>query len=108
MDPYTRRPAITAASQPIVLDGFGFDLTAKAPARGVDVVIDGKAYGTAYGRPRGDVATYFKNPALSHVGFRTVLPPGTLAVGAHTAIVRVISADGTGYYDSPAVAFEVQ
>ena len=107
-DPFSRRPAVTAAGQPVVLDGFGFDPVAKTPAKGVDVIVDGKAYGTTYGAARADVAAFFKTPALVAVGFRTTLPAGALAPGAHTAVVRVISADGTGYYDSPVLPFEVR
>jgi len=107
-DPFNKRPAVTAAGQPVVLDGFGFDPVAKAPAKGVDVIVDDRAYGTAYGAGRPDVAAFFKVPALVNVGFRTTLPAGTLAPGAHTAVVRVISADGKGYYDSPMLPFEVR
>jgi hypothetical protein len=107
-DPFNKRPAVTAAGQPAVLDGFGFDPVAKAPAKGVDVIVDGKAYGTKYGAPRADVAAFFKVPALVNVGFKTTLPAEALAPGAHTAVVRVISADGAGYYDSPVLPFEVR
>lgn len=107
-DPFNRPPAITVAAQPVLLDGFGFDPVTKTPAKGVDIVIDGKAYPTAYGRARNDVAAYFKTPALANVGFRTVLPAGSLAPGPHTAIVRVVASDGKGYYDSPAAPFVVK
>jgi hypothetical protein len=108
MDPFRRRPAVTAAALPLRLDGFAFDPVAKAPAKAVDVVIDGKAYGTRYGGPRPDVAAYFKLPGLADTGFETTLPAGALTPGTHTALVRVIAADGSGYYDSPSVAFEVR
>jgi hypothetical protein len=108
IDPFNRRPATTPADQPMVFDGFGFDPVAMAPAQGVDVVVDGKAYGTVYGAARTDVAAYFKEPGLLRVGFKTTLPAGTLKPGAHTAHVRVIAADGQGYYDSPGVLFEAR
>lgn len=108
VDPFNRRPAATAASADVRLDGFAFDPIAKAPAKGVDVVIDGTAYGTRYGAARPDVAAYFKVPALAATGFRTTLPAGTLKPGTHTAVVRVIAADGAGYYDSPTLAFEAR
>ncbi len=107
-DPRTRQPASTPAGQPMVFDGFAFDAAAKAPAKGVDVVVDGKAYGTAYGRARADVAQFFKAPALVNVGFRTVLPADTVAVGNHTVVVRVVSSDGQGYFDSPPIPFSVR
>jgi hypothetical protein len=105
VDPRSRQPAVTAAGQPTIFDGFGFDAPAKLPAKGVDVVVDGKAYGATYGTPRPDVAKFFNAPGLVNVGFRTILPAGSLAVGAHTVLVRVVAADGKGYFDSPAIAF---
>jgi hypothetical protein len=107
-DPLNRQPAVTPAGQPTVFDGFGFDGLAKAPAKGVDVVIDGKAYGTVYGATRADVAAYFKTPALAGVGFRTTVPAAELAPGAHTVVVRVITADGAAYDESPPIAFTVK
>ena len=107
-DPLNKQPAVISAAEPVLLQGFGFDPVARLPAKGVDVVIDGKAYGTAYGAPRADVATYFKNPGLTAVGFKTTLPAGLIAVGAHQAVVRVIAAGGKTYFDGPPIAFTVQ
>lgn len=104
-DPMNRPPATTPAAAPVALDGFAFDAAARLPAKGVDVVIDGRVYGTRYGHARHDVAVYFKTPALEQVGFRTTLPAGTLAPGAHTAVLRIVAADGKAFYESPAVAF---
>ena len=107
-DPLNRRPALTPAGAPVVLDGFGFDPVAQAPGKGVDVVVDGRAYGAAYGRVRPDVATYFKNPALAAVGFATQLPAGALSKGPHEVVVRVVAADGKSYFESPMIPFEVR
>ncbi len=107
-DPLNKQPAVTPADRPVRLDGFGFDPVAKAPAKGVDVVVDGKAYGTAYGAARPDVASYTKTPGLVKVGFSATLPAGTLAPGPHIAVVRVVAADGEGYYEGPPVRFEVK
>ncbi|HEX4713067.1 hypothetical protein [Phenylobacterium sp.] len=107
-DPLNRRPAVTPADRPIRLEGFGFDPVAKAPAKGVDVVVDGKAYGTTYGRARQDVASYFKTPGLLNVGFTTTLPAATLPPGPHTAVVRVVATDGKGYYEGVPIRFEVK
>ncbi len=107
-DPLNKRPAVTPANKPVRLDGFGFDPVAKAPAKGVDVVVDGKAYGTAYGAARPDVASYTKTPGLVNVGFSVTLPAGTLAPGPHIALVRVVAADGKSYYEGVAIPFGVQ
>ena len=107
-DPANKPPAVTPRDRPVLLDGFAYNAVAKTPGRGVDVAVDGKPYGTVYGAPRADVARAFKTPALLHVGFRTVLPTGTLSAGPHKATVRVIADDDKTYYESPPVAFTVQ
>lgn len=107
LDPMNKKPAATSGDAPIVLDGFGFDPVAKAPAKGVDLVIDGKAYAAAYGVSRMDVASYFKVPGLVATGYSATLPAGALAKGPHAVAVRVIAADGKGYFESPKIAFTV-
>jgi hypothetical protein len=107
-DPLSHQPAVTPAGQPTMVQGFGFDPAAKAPGKGLDVVVDGKLYGATYGTDRPDVAAYFKTPGLAKVGFHTTLPAGVLAVGPHLASVRVVAADGKGYFESVKVAFEVK
>lgn len=107
-DPLNRQPATVSAGEALVFQGFGFDPVARLPGRGADLVIDDKPYGTAYGAGRADVAAYFKNPAVTAVGFKTTLPAGLVAVGAHKAVVRVIAADGKGYFDGAPIAFEVR
>lgn len=108
VDPRGHPPAETAAAAPILLDGFAFDPTAKTPAKGVDLVVDGKTYGAKYGAARQDVANFFKAPGLVNVGFTTTLPPGTLAAGPHVVVVRVVAADGRGYFDSPEIPFQAK
>jgi hypothetical protein len=107
LDPANKQPAGTPGDAPILLSGFGFDSVAKAPAKGVDVVIDGKAYATTYGGAREDVANYFKTPGLSATGYTVTLPAGFLVNGPHKVAVRVIAADGKGYFESPLVPFTV-
>jgi hypothetical protein len=48
-----------------------------------------------YGILRPDVADALKQPALSPVGFRISIPPGTLPKGAHTLMVATRSQDGS-------------
>lgn len=107
LDPLNKQPAGTPGDAPIPFSGFGFDPVAKAPAKGVDVVIDGKAYAATYGGSREDVASYFKSPGLSATGYAVTLPAGFLVNGPHKVVVRVIAADGKGYFESPAIAFTV-
>jgi hypothetical protein len=107
-DPLNKRPAVTPAGQATAFDGFAFDPVAKAPARGVDVVVDGKVHGSAYGGTRLDVASYFKQPGLSAVGFTFALPAGALTPGDHMVLLRVVAADGKGFYESPNYPFTVK
>lgn len=108
VDPLNQKPAVTPAGEPIVVRGFGLDPVTRTPGKALDIVVDGKAYGTDYGAGRDDVAAYFKSSGLTKVGFKTTLPAGTLAAGPHQALVRVVAADGKGYYDGIAIAFEVK
>ena len=107
LDPLNKQPAGTPGDAPIQLSGFGFDPVAKAPAKGVDVVIDGKAYAATYGAAREDVANYFKSPGLAATGYAVTLPAGFLVNGPHKIAVRVIAADGKGYFESPPIPFTV-
>lgn len=107
MDPLNKQPAGTPGDVPIAISGFGFDPAAKTPAKGVDVVIDGKAYAATYGGPRQDVANYFKSPGLAATGYALTLPAGFLVNGPHDIVVRVIAADAKGYFESPPIPFTV-
>lgn len=102
------KPATVNAAGPLTFSGFGFDPVAKVPAAAVDIVIDGVAYPTTYGHQRADVATYFKSPSLENVGFTVTLPAGTVKPGQHQAVVRVVAADKSGYFDSVAIGFVAQ
>lgn len=102
------KPATVSAAGPVTFSGFGFDPVAKAPAAAVDIVIDGVAYPTTYGHQRQDVADYFKTPALANSGFTVTLPAGVVKPGQHQAVVRVVAADKSGYFDSVAIGFVAQ
>ena len=101
-------PALVSGGAPIEMTGFGFDVVAKAPAKGIDLVIDGKPYGAVYGAPRPDVAADKKIPALAATGYHMTLPGGTLTKGPHQVVVRVLTADGSAYYQSPVISFTVE
>lgn len=107
-DPLNRQPAVTAAGAPVVFDGFGFDPVTRGPGKGVDVVVDGKAYSAVYGHKRQDVADFHKTPGLLDVGYTVTLPAGTLAPGAHSVVVRVIATDGKSYFEGPPIGFQVK
>lgn len=101
-------PATISAAGPVTFSGFGFDPVAKQPGAAVDIVVDNVAYPAAYGHQRKDVGDYFKTPALEKTGFTVTLPAGVIKPGRHQAVVRVVSADRTGYYDGVAIGFVAQ
>ncbi len=103
-DPVNTAATISAAG-PVTFAGFGFDPVTRTPGAAIDLVIDGVAWPTSYNHRRGDVATYFKAPALENSGFTVTLPAGAIKAGPHQAIVRVVSADRTGYFDSVSIGF---
>ena len=105
-DPITK-PAVIKRGDVLEMTGFGYDPVALAPAKGVDLVVDGQLFGTEYGHARQDVADFKKTPALVPVGYRTIVTKD-LGPGAHEVVVRVIAADGLSYYQSPAIKFEVR
>lgn len=94
------RPATIKAGVPVTFSGFGFDPVAKAAGKGLDIVVDGVAYGTTYGHERQDVAGYFKTEAVIETGFTVTLPASVNTPGPHKAIIRVVAADGAAYFDS--------
>ena len=108
IDPMNKPPQPLTPGAPLLVDGFGFDAAAKLPAKGMDVVIDGKAFGARYGHARGDVATYFKTPALANTGFRVVLPPEMVGPGSHSVTLRIVAADGKAYDETPPVGFTLR
>lgn len=101
-------PAKIQAGVPTTFSGFGFDPVARASGKAIDIVVDGVAYGTTCCQPREDVAAYYKTQAVLNSGFRVTLPAGTIKPGRHVAIVRVVSADGKGFYDSATLNFEAR
>ncbi|WP_411289192.1 hypothetical protein [Phenylobacterium sp.] len=107
VDPMNK-PASIVGGKPLTMSGFGFDSVTNQPARGVDIVLDGTAYGTTYGHLRQDVADYKKSAALGNTGYTVTIPASAATAGEHTVVVRVISSDGKSYAESPAIKFTVQ
>jgi len=103
-----KTPGTVDGNAPIEMSGFGYDVVAKAPAKGIDLDIDGQLFGTTYGSPRPDVASAAKVPALTATGYQVTLPPGALKAGPHQVVVRVVAADGQSYYQSPVIHFTVR
>jgi hypothetical protein len=101
-------PATIKGGGPVTFGGWAYDPVAKTAGKAIDLVIDGVAHGAGYGRPRPDVAAYFKNEALGATGFAATLPEQILKRGRHTVVVRVVAADGASYFDSATIEFRVR
>lgn len=93
---------------PVTFAGWAYDPVGKTAAKAVDIVIDGVAYGARYRQPRADVASYFKNENLTETGFAATLPASAVVRGAHTVVIRVVAADGAGYFDGAPIDFQVR
>lgn len=93
---------------PVTFAGWAYDPVAQRDGKALDIVVDGVAYGANYGRPRPDVADHFKLPHAGGSGFALTLPAYVVGKGKHTVLVRLVAADGAGYFDSPPMAFRVR
>jgi phosphoglycerol transferase len=88
-------------SQEAKVSGWAIDAPRRSPAAGVDVVVDGMVFPTTYGTHRNDVAEYFRQPGYRDSGFTAIIPANAIAPGEHWLSIRVVTADGGCYFQSP-------
>jgi hypothetical protein len=79
--------------------GWAVDQQAKAPAGGVEGVVDGVPYPAEYGRPRPDVATTFGVASYANSGYSLELLGQRFAPGAHRLAIRVLANDRKAYWE---------
>lgn len=80
--------------------GWACDQLAQTEARGVIINIDGNEDVLAkYGQSRPDVATHLKSPKYTNSGFIATVDASSLRKGRHTLTIRVVTADGKGYFE---------
>ncbi len=91
----------------VMIAGWAADPGKKSLAGGVDIVIDGVAYGAGYGTDRSDVASHYNMPDLAKCGFQLRLARKQLTKGPHAVSVRVITRDQKSYNEGPTVSFTV-
>jgi hypothetical protein len=108
VNPLTKPSVTVSALGQLTVSGWAVDRESKASAGGVDIVIDNKPYPAQYELDRNDVAEYFKVPAYSKSGFRLSVAAAAISKGKHGLAVRVISRDGSGYWEGVTVVLEVQ
>jgi hypothetical protein len=90
------------------VSGWAIDHPNRAPADGVDVVIDKMLFPSTYGTHRSDVAEYFRRTDYRDTGFTATIPANALAAGEHWLSLRVVSSNGGCYYQSPSVRVTVE
>jgi hypothetical protein len=92
-------PITVGAGEAVTLSGWAVDTRAGKAAGGVLVVIDGgQTVEAKYGMERGDVATALKSGGYAKSGFVATVGGGTLPAGKHELTIRIVTADGRGYY----------
>lgn len=93
--------ALEIVGPALMVAGWAVDTSARAPARTVFVVVDGKrAFPTQYGGDRPDVA---KALGKSYLGsaFSATIPTQALPSGKHFFNLRILAAAENGFYEPP-------
>jgi len=86
--------------QSVILQGWMVDEKAGKSAGGVFVNVDGRFDVPAlYGFDRSDVAKYYNIGDYKSSGFNVIIPASLLGKGKHALTLKVVTADGKGYYE---------
>ena len=101
------QPALVAQQGDLVVIGWAFDGATARPASAVEVAIDGIPFRADYGTGRPDVAEHFGVPDYVNCGFTFTMKARQLSRGQHVLAVRVVSTDGSQYWQSPEVLLVV-
>jgi hypothetical protein len=107
VNPFGRARLTVNTSVPLKISGWAVDAIAREAASGVDIVIDQKPFAARYSVNRPDVAGYFHTPAYRRSGFELVVPATQLSAGQHSLLLRIIDQQGTGYFQSPSLSFDL-
>jgi phospholipase C len=82
-------------SDTLSVSGWAADYNDNAPARGVQILIDGVVSGSAtLGESRPDVAAGYNNPAWTKSGWSFSMSASNLSVGTH--LVAIVASDSLG------------
>jgi hypothetical protein len=94
------------ASRSTALEVFGWavDSPNHARAEAVDIDIGGRLFKATYGTPRPDVSAALRDPEYEKSGYAAEIPLSEIPKGAQKLTIRVINANGTGYYTGPTVS----
>jgi 2-polyprenyl-3-methyl-5-hydroxy-6-metoxy-1,4-benzoquinol methylase len=103
-DPCRAREPITVnpdKEPALTLSGWAVDPLAQRGAAAVILTVDEHRFLFGGGHPRPDVATHFGVPSYGDAGFTDSILTQTLGLGRHTLRFRVLSFEGTSYFDTP-------
>jgi hypothetical protein len=103
------KPGFTVrAGEPVQISGWAVDGPAKAAAQGVEVMLGGVPFEARYGIDRPDVGVHFGSASCSKAGYSLEIAGSKLPKGRSAMTIRVISADGSSYQESPAYSLTVE
>lgn len=98
--PFDARPLAVPRSRDLHVAGWAVMLAEKTCPDAVELEVDGTLFLTEATR-RGDVARYFKVPALLDSGFSATVPLATFEPGLHRLSIRAIEPGGGCYRQGP-------
>lgn len=91
-------PIKVKPTDPVVVQGWAFDVRARDRCAAVYVVVDNIHFVRAvYGFQRADVSERLRTERALLTGFRTHLPAGRLGPGIHYVRVAAVAADSSGF-----------
>jgi hypothetical protein len=94
-------PEIDEGGGVLRIAGWAVDPLAGTPASAVLVEVAGRTHLVPVREERADVAAAFGVPAYARSGFRGLVTLDDLPAGLQPVQLRVVSADGRGYFDVP-------
>lgn len=80
---------------------IGWAMWESSLAGGVQIAVDDQLFNASYGAARADVASHFRNSALTSSGFSFSLPAHVISPGQHILTVHVLNPEGTAFRSSP-------
>jgi hypothetical protein len=102
------QPVEVSVGGALVVAGWAVDPQATAPAEGVEVVINNKAYVAHYGLDRPDVAQAYQTAAYFGSGFLYSAAAKAFGTGTHSLTIRAIAKGRHAYYESTPVMFVIR
>ena len=103
--PLTGEPVAAQSNGSITVSGWAVDAPSHKPASAVFIDVDGRLFSTTYGISRKDVADALKEKSYEKSGFASRIYSTS---GSHRAHLRIVSAAGSTYYETPPITLKVK